>query len=87
MAELELKVGNTYRAKKPAQNGMYVNDRIIRWIGAYELQYDGPAVANGRHYPQVTKEVFLKWAARDVSTELPSGEWAQWNWEDRSKNK
>jgi hypothetical protein len=81
-ADLELKVGRTYRAKKPAAAGTIfspvANDRTIKWLGQFELQYDGPAVANGRHYPRVSLEAFRKWAARDVTDELPEGEYAPW---------
>lgn len=78
-AKLELRVGRTYRAKKPARAGWgKVNDRQIIWIGAYELQYDGPAVANGSHYPRVSIEKFREWADRDVTDELPAGDWADW---------
>lgn len=77
--KLELKVGRCYRAKKPAQAGWgKVNDRQIRYIGAYELQYDGPAVKDGAHYPRISIEKFREWADRDVTDELPDGEWASW---------
>lgn len=80
--ELELKVGRTYRAKRPAAAGDYlsplVNDRTIVWLGMLEVQYDGPSVGFGRHYPKVSIEAFLKWAARDVTDELPDGEYAKW---------
>lgn len=77
-AELELVRGRTYRAKKPANSLGLVNDRTIMWVGAFEVQYDGPVVANGRNYPRVTKEAFRKWADRDVTAELPDGEYAKW---------
>lgn len=82
MSELELKVGRTYRAKKPAKAGDWrnplVNDRTIKWIGHEEIQYDGPSVAFGKHYPKITKEKFLAWAASDVTDQLPEGEYAAW---------
>lgn len=82
MSELELKVGRTYRAKKPRPvPGDYaplVNDRTIKWIGAFEVQYDGPAVSMGRHYPKVSHEQFRKWADRDVTDELPPDSYADW---------
>ena len=69
--ELLLEVGATYRAKKPAKiwsfaTGPCMNDRTILWIspGGARIQYDGPAVRNGLHYPLVTREAFLKWAGR-----------------------
>ena len=79
---LELKVGRTYRAKRPRANGWLfnplVNDRTIMWIGLLEVQYDGPSVAFGRNYPRVTIEAFRKWADRDVTDELPPRDWAPW---------
>lgn len=78
---IELKVGRTYRAKKPAPIAGYpalVNDRTIIWIGLTEVQYDGPAVGLGRRYPKVPKEKFIAWADRDVTDELPPGEYAVW---------
>lgn len=79
MSQIELKVGRTYRAKKPANaNGLY-NDRTIVWmsppIGL--VQYDGPAVAMGRLLPKVDAEKFLAWAGRDVTDELPDGEYQE----------
>lgn len=79
---LELKRGRTYRAKKPrpVSSGcaVLVNDRTVMFVGATEIQYDGPAVKPGRHYPKVSKAAFLAWAERDVTAELPAGEYAQW---------
>lgn len=82
MSELEIKVGRTYRAKKPRAAGtiveQLVNDRTVLWVGAYQLQYDGPSVPNGRHYPRIDIEKFRAWADRDVTDELPPGEYAPW---------
>ncbi|MFE4110811.1 hypothetical protein [Kosakonia sp. YIM B13611] len=82
MSELEIKAGRTYRAKKPraAANGFtpLVNDRTVIWVGPYQLQYDGPAVKNGSHYPRIDIEKFREWAERDVTDELPPGEYASW---------
>lgn len=78
--ELELIVGRTYEGKRKAGVGIFpalVNDRQIKWIGLDEVQYDSPTVAFGRHYPKVTKAAFLKWAKRDVTDELPPGEWRE----------
>ena len=79
---LELKVGRTYRAKKPRPAGggltAFVNDRTIMWIGSCELQYDGPSVKFGRHYPRVSIEEFRTWADRDVTDQLPEGDYATW---------
>lgn len=75
---LELIVGRTYRGKNVAQSDGLVNDRTIKYIGADFVQYDGPAVKNGRHYPKVSHEAFLKWASHDVTDELPVGEYQTW---------
>lgn len=78
----DLKVGRVYRAKKPAMaNGLLVNDRQIKWISmdGSIVQYDGPSVAFGRHYPKVKREVFEKWADRDVTDELPPDEFMGWH--------
>ena len=78
---LDLKVGRCYRAKKPAQCDYgLINDRQIKWINELgtELQYDGPSVKNGRHFPRVSVEKFMKWADRDVTDFLPEGDWATW---------
>ncbi|EAX8474252.1 hypothetical protein M9319_004091 [Salmonella enterica] len=76
--ELKLKVGRTYRGKRPQNRSGLVNDRTILHIGATHIQYDGPVVGFGRHYPSCTREAFLQWAARDVTDELPKGEYAEW---------
>ena len=79
MSELVLQVGRTYRAKTPRPARGLVNDRTIIYLGHFgSVQYDGPAVANGRHYPTVSRETFLKWADRDVTDELPPKEYAEW---------
>lgn len=82
MTALELKVGRTYRAKKPAPSdasrAALVNDRTVIWVGEFDVQYDGPAVAIGRKLPRVSKEAFLKWADRDVTDELPEDSYALW---------
>lgn len=82
-------VGQVWRAKRPANAGGLVNDRQIKWISSFDgaIQYDGPAVANGRHYPKVSAEQFEKWAGREVADELPEGEWATWDFKDRSRNR
>ncbi len=82
MSTLDLKVGRTFRAKRPAPAGDFLepcaNDRTILWIGGNKLQYDGPSVAIGRRQPSVTLEAFRKWADRDVTDELPEGKYAPW---------
>jgi hypothetical protein len=69
--------GRVYRAKNPANLGGLFNDRQVLYVGLEFVQYDGPAVVNGRKYPKVTHEAFAKWAGRDVTDELPPGEWAK----------
>lgn len=82
METLQLRVNRTYRAKKPAQAGSWlrpeVNDRTILYISVGTLQYDGPSVKPGAKYPTVSIEAFLKWAASDVTDQLPDGEYASW---------
>lgn len=79
---IELKKGRTYRGKRPRMVGSMVeplvNDRTIIYLGIDVVQYDGPAVKRGQHYPRVTREAFLAWAERDVTDELPEGEYATW---------
>jgi hypothetical protein len=76
----DLKVGRCYRAKRPGGVGFpaLTNDRQIKFIGGDSVQYDGPSVATGRHYPTVKIDAFLRWAHCDVTDELPKGEWASW---------
>ncbi|HFI2220148.1 TPA: hypothetical protein ACGPOR_000588, partial [Pseudomonas aeruginosa] len=82
MAELQIQIGRTYRAKKPrAVNcgvSQLINDRTVKYVGAFEVQYDGPSVRFGQHYPRIPIEKFLAWADRDVTDELPVGEYAEW---------
>ncbi len=78
-ADLQLKAGRIYEAKKPALVGSYaqVNDRQIVWISpdGSRVQYDSPSVAFGRRRPIVTAAKFLEWAARDVTEEMPPEDW------------
>lgn len=76
---MEIQAGRTYRAKKPRNCGGLVNDRTVLWIGSMgQVQYDGPAVAPGRHYPKVSLAEFAAWADRDITDELPKGRYATW---------
>jgi hypothetical protein len=69
LTKAELQQGATYRAKRPVEN--YItgefNDRTILRLWDTTLQYDGPAVALGRHYPTTTIEKFLCWACHRVN--------------------
>ncbi len=80
--ELKIQVGRTYRAKRPRAAGTMlsplVNDRTVKWFSGSHVQYDSPSVSFGRHYPTVTIEKFRAWADRDVTDELPPGEYAPW---------
>lgn len=75
---MEIKVGRTYRAKKPAMAGYdgYANDRQVLHVSmdGY-VQYDGPSVHAGRNYPRVSMDAFQKWASRDITDEMRPGEW------------
>ena len=67
LTTLPLKVGTTYRGKKPRKSimGNY-DDRTIIWIGPDMVQYDSIAVGFGRHFPSVSIERFIKWADSEV---------------------
>jgi hypothetical protein len=77
----DIKPHRCYEAKKPAvaSDGVvqFVNDRQVLWVSTFrdQVQYNSPSVKFGRHYPKVTMEKFLKWAARDVTEIMPTGEW------------
>lgn len=70
MTELTIEVGKNYRAKKPRKclDGGY-NDRTVLYIDKFRtiVQYDSPTVANGRHYPKISMEQFVKWAGKEIS--------------------
>lgn len=74
--------GRCYEAKRPARIGWppLYNDRQVKWVSSLraEVQYDSPAVADGRHYPKVSMEKFLKWTGRDVTAIMPQGAWRRW---------
>lgn len=75
---LPLIVGHVYEAKRPTVIGVFdrlINDRQIKWVGLLEVQYDSPSVPNGRRYPKVSHEAFRKWAARDITDQMPDNEW------------
>lgn len=79
---MKIEIGRTYRAKKPRRAGgsfgPLVNDRTVIFSNGIVVQYNGPSVATGRKYPVVRVENFIEWAARDVTDELPKGEYAEW---------
>lgn len=72
LTDEDLQVGKTYRARKPRKAGTFgnvYNDRTIIWRDKTLVQYDGPAVPDGRHYPKISIEAFLAWADREVQEE------------------
>lgn len=76
LTEKDLVVGRWYRAKKPRRVARTFgnadgepNDRKITWIGLGQLQYDGPSVKFGSHYPKQDIEKFLKWVGRELTNE------------------
>lgn len=75
----DLKSGHVYEAKHPRKCGGLFdplwNDRQIRWVDSKEVCYDSPTVKPGADYPIVPIEKFLKWAGRDITNEMPKGEW------------
>lgn len=80
----DLKVGRVYRAKRPrvvhTLGGSYINDRQILSISPFEetIQYDSPKVGFGSKYPVISVEKFLKWAAKDITDDLPPDEWEEY---------
>lgn len=87
---MELIAGHTYEARKPKASGVFnplYNDRQIVYINWTErkVQYDSPTVAMGRRLPFTSFEKFEKWAGRDVTEEMPEGQWRPWNVLDHRK--
>lgn len=62
-----LEVGGWYRAKQYREFLTINNDRQIIWKGITQVQYNSDSVRNGRHFPRVTIEAFLKWADRRLT--------------------
>jgi hypothetical protein len=85
LTKADLKVGNVYSAKRPRKvqpsffhpDEVYLNDRQIRYINLLSdvVQYDSVTVDNGRHYPKVSIDAFLRWAAEDVTDKMPDETW------------
>src|SRR6266849_4756633 len=67
----DIKPGRCYEAKRPVVVGYYreLNDRQVKWVNSFrtQVQYDSPTVSDGRSYPIISMEKFLKWAGRDVT--------------------
>lgn len=68
LTEKDLTEGGLYRAKNPRKcaNGEF-NDRVILWRSNTRVQYDSYAVANGRKYPEIGIDQFLKWAGHRIN--------------------
>lgn len=69
---MDIRVGRWYRAKRP-QKIWYggFNDRYVLWLSPLrkKVQYDGPVVKTGAHFPMVDMYAFLNWASHDVTDE------------------
>jgi len=74
---LRLLVGRVYRARKPKSSGIppLCDDRKILQVNDDTVIYDSPSVKVGMRYPTISCEKFLAWADRDVTDELPEGQW------------
>lgn len=80
---VKLKVGCWYRAKKPrkiwffGEPGPAYNDRHIIYLGPFTVQYDGPTVKLGQHYPAVAREKFIAWAGKEITADDALCPWLQ----------
>ena len=77
---MELIKNHVYSAKRKQYIGLcdMLNDRQILHVGLYSIQYDSPTIRDGRHYPTVLKDQFLKWAKNDVTDQMPTdGRWRE----------
>lgn len=64
----DIKLGATYRAKKPIKNGWgEYNDRTIIYLSANQVQYDGVAVKIGQTRPVISMDKFLSWAGHEIA--------------------
>jgi hypothetical protein len=82
---VDIRVGRIYRAKKPANSQGLFNDRQVLYVSENSVQYDGPAVGFGRHFPTVPRAQFEAWAGEDVTEQMPKGEWMAWAPKPRGK--
>jgi hypothetical protein len=66
-ADYGLAVGETYQSRRGSRSP----ERTIIWISddGRRLQYDGPAVRIGRHYPAVSADAFASWAGIEPQQE------------------
>ena len=66
----DIQAGKYYRAKKPRRcmDGGYDDRRVLHVDReGQNVQYDSYTVADGRHYPTVPMERFLKWAGKEIT--------------------
>lgn len=80
ITEADLRVGHVYSAKRPQTAGLFddrLNDRLVLHLNMIDrtLQYDSPTVRNGRRFPRVSIDTFLRWAKADVTKLCPIDEW------------
>jgi len=48
-------------------------------IWDYTVQYDSPTLKFGKKYPTIPLSKFLKWAGKEITSEMPPGEWRKVN--------
>lgn len=77
---MELIAGNVYEGKKKQKIGVFIplwNDRQIVYIDEVteQVQWDSPSVKIGQRRKWSSFEAFRKWARRDITDEMPDGEW------------
>ena len=75
----DVQVGRCYEAKRPVAVSfpLVFNDRQVLWVSPTRdmVQWDSPSLGLGARYRTVKMVAFLKWAGRDVTGEMPKGEW------------
>jgi len=76
LTQIDLIQGHIYSAKKEKVlwTGEFCDRMIIR-LWDTTLQYDSPAIKDGRRFPIVEIEKFLLWAKEDVTDKTPKREW------------
>jgi hypothetical protein len=52
------------------------NAKNIETVWDIMVQYDSPSVKDGKNFPSIPASKFLKWAASNVTSIMPKGEWA-----------
>lgn len=72
MTAAEIKRGHVYRAKHPRKRytlglGDHFTDREVVYVDERRVQYDGPHIKLGQHFPTVSMDEFLAWVGKDVT--------------------